>query len=188
MTVTIDSSRLSAALQSLGRELSDPSDALTDIGRELTDQIRARLGRGIRYDGAAMKPLKVRHGVPLNDTRQHIYNRITSQLIGRDTVAVGMNDGKEHIGAVHQFGAKIDHHAQSRLQSFKVNFSTGRSRFASRKKANFEQWTSRGAYQTEIPPRPFLPIDPGGNADLPQEWETDLIETIKAALAESIKA
>lgn len=146
MTVTIDSARLSTALQSLGRELSDPSEALTDIGRELADKIRARLGRGIQYDGAAMKPLKVRQGVPLNDTRQHIYNRITSQLLGRDTVAVGMFENVP-IGVTHQFGST----------------------------------------KKRIPARPFLPIDESGNADLPQEWESDLIETIKSALAESIK-
>ncbi len=146
MTVTIDDSRLRAALQSLGRELTDPSDALADVGRNLADTIRQRLGRGIQYDGTPMKPLKVRKGVPLNDTRQHIYNRINSQLIGRDTVAVGMVENVP-IGVTHQFGSPKKH----------------------------------------IPARPFLPIDPGGNVDLPQEWETDMLDVIKSALNNAIR-
>lgn len=146
MTVTIDSARLSAALQSLGRELSDPSEALTDIGRELTDKIRVNMSAGMQYDGAPMKPLKYREGIPLKKTGLHIFQRITSQLIGRDTVAVGMFENVP-IGVTHQFGSQ----------------------------------------KKRIPARPFLPIDPGGNVDLPTEWEADMLDAIKAALNAAIR-
>lgn len=197
MTVEIDRNRLREALRKLGAELSDPSDALDAIGMSLEIRIRDNLGDGLDYRGTPFAPLKnpneKRTGkrprvspAPLNNTRKHIYERITHQLEGRDAVSVGMNDGREHIGAVHQFGASIDHHAQSRLQSFKVDFSTGRSRFASSKKANFEQWTSRGAHTVEIPARPFLPISPTGQPDIPQDWEDEIVDIIEAKLRDAL--
>lgn len=157
MTVEIDDSKLRAALQSLGRELSDPSEALDDIGARLADQIRARLKLGIQYDGVPMEPLKAatlkRSGkgrispVPLNDTRTHIHKRINHQLEGRDTVAVGMIDGEAPIGLTHQFGSP----------------------------------------KKGIPARPFIPINPAGNVDLPREWEDDVMNAITTALRDALK-
>lgn len=108
MTITVESSRLRAALDRLSSEIADPSEALEAIGRQLADSIRDNLGQGIDYQGRPFKPLKVRVGVPLNDTRQHIYNRITSRLDGNTSVEVGMLDtpaSEEEIGPTHQFGS-----------------------------------------------------------------------------------
>lgn len=158
MTVTIDDSRLRAALAKLGQELADPSVALKAIGAQMADDIRTNIKQGLRYDGSQMEPLKHperrRQGPyknragpqPLNDTRRHIHDRINSQLISRDTVAVGMLENVP-IGSTHQFGS-----------------------------------SKKG-----IPARPFLPIDPAGNVDLPKEWEADMLDVIKAALNTAIR-
>jgi phage gpG-like protein len=147
VTVTVDDSRLKAALTKLSRQLDDPGETLDDIGQRLADQIRARLGAGIQYDGVPMKPLKVRVGVPLNDTRTHIYKRINSQLIGKTSVAVGLLDGDENIAKVHQFGS-----------------------------------SKKG-----IPARPYLPIDPAGNVDLPREWADDVLNAIESGLRGALR-
>lgn len=116
MTIEIDDTKLRAALQSLSAGLNDPSTALDKIGEILASNIRINLGQGLQYDGSPMVPLKNpserRTGkrprvspVPLNDTRQHIYNRINHRLIDQYSVEIGLNDGSEHIGAVHQFGS-----------------------------------------------------------------------------------
>lgn len=166
MTVEIDSTRLRDALSRLAKQVDDPSKALDAAGQRFAELIRENLGRGVQYDGAPMVPLKSRDGVPLNDTRQHIYNRITSQLQGKDSVIVGMLDGPEHIGAVHQFGATIRP-----------------------KNGEYLKWKDKAgkfhqAKQVTIPARPFFPISPDGQADIPQGWNDETLET----LAESLRA
>jgi len=96
--------------------------------------------------------------------------------VGPTYVFVGTN---VEYAAIHQFGGEIRQAAQSRIQGFKVNKRTGKSRFAKRGKANFEQWTSRKAYTITIPARPFF----GLNA----QDEQDIAETIAKALDNALK-
>ncbi len=95
----------------LAATLDDLTPAMDGIGQTLADNIRLNLGEGRQYDGQPMVPLKQqrpRQGhrrvsdEPLNDTRQHIYNRIT-HTADAQSVAVGMNEDV-NIGALHQFG------------------------------------------------------------------------------------
>lgn len=113
ITITFDDAAIQRALKQLSGQIADLTPVMDDIGQTLADNIRLNLGEGRQYDGQPMVPLKQqrpRQGhrrvsdVPLNDTRQHIYNRITHQADAH-SVAVGMNE-EVNIGALHQFGGQ----------------------------------------------------------------------------------
>lgn len=53
-------------------------------------------------------------------------------------------------------GGIINKKASSRAMNFKVNLKTGKTRFATEKKANFQQNVNIGAHAIEIPPRRFV--------------------------------
>jgi len=113
ITFTLDDAALKSALGKLSDAIEDMAPVMDSIGQTLQDNIRLNLGRGLQYDGQPMQPLqhpRRRQGrgsggnVPLNDTRQHIYHKITHQADAH-SVAVGMNENV-NIGAIHQFGGK----------------------------------------------------------------------------------
>lgn len=161
----LDDAKLRAALRGLEKAMTDMSPIMDEIGQTLQDEIRMTLGRGQTPWGEDMEPLKSRQGVPLNDTRQHIYNRITHTFDSK-SVAVGMNE-EVGIGMTHQFGAVIKPKKASRLV-FTVG---GKKVFAK---------------QVTIPARPFLPIR-NDAVDLPPQWRESLINIIKTALKNAIK-
>jgi len=100
-----DDFQLKFVVSQLKKTLTDMSPVMDEIGQTLQDEIRLQLGRGQTPWGDKMEPLKSRSGVPLNDTRQHIYNRITHTFDSK-SVSVGMNE-EVGIGRTHQFGAII---------------------------------------------------------------------------------
>jgi phage gpG-like protein len=112
--IEIDSRIIAAALARLEAAVTDMRPAFDDIGASLVANIQLQLGQGETPWGDLFEPLKrprKRQGkgiggdVPLNDTRQHIYNRITHNLTDNG-VEVGMldNGGEDPIGQTHQFG------------------------------------------------------------------------------------
>ncbi len=147
--ISLNQSQTQQLLQNLERNINNTRGAMQNIGEELVSRITENLGHGLDYRGQAFKPLsdkyqkrvpRRRGGIPLNDTRQHIYQNINYKLLGNDGLEVGqLSDQK--IGAAHQYG------------------------------------TRKG-----IPRRPFMPIDEGGNVDLPQDWDSAIIEAITAHL------
>lgn len=112
ITITFDDAALQRALKQLSGQIADLTPVMDDIGDALVNNIKLNLGRGLQYDGQPMRPIKPRRrqgsgrfgDVPLNDTRQHIYNRITHQADAQ-SVVVGMNE-EVNIGAIHQFGGQ----------------------------------------------------------------------------------
>lgn len=66
--------------------------------------------------------------------------------------------------AIHQFGGDIKHFARSQRATFRIDQDTGRSRFAKRSNANFEQWVTMGEHTTHIPARPFLGLSESDKA------------------------
>lgn len=160
ITLTFDDAALQRKLNGLSRDLDNMAPVMDTIGQGLVDNIQQSLGRGKTPWGEAMKSLKYRRGIPLNDTRQHIYNRIT-HTFDRNSVAVGMNENV-NIGATHQFGAVIKPVRAKRLR-FVVG---GKPVYAK---------------QVTIPPRPFLPIR-NNQADIPGAWVDDILESLRAAL------
>lgn len=142
MTVEIDLSEVTAELQRLQQRVLNLRPAFNKIGVLLESKVREKTGRGIDAWGNPFKPLKATKGrrvggVPLNDTRQHIYNKIT-HLATSQQVEIGILENSP-IGATHQFGSS----------------------------------------KKNIPARPFLPIRESGRVDLPGDWSTVIIDTIK---------
>lgn len=190
ITFSFDDAQLKRALNSLKAAMDDMQPVMEKIGDTLQNEIRLQLGKGETPWGEPFEPLKRprksgRYGeIPLNDTRQHIYNRIT-HVADRDSVSIGMNEN-EDIGAIHQFGGTTHHAAMGWKQPFKINQKTGVRRFAKLKHANFIQFVSHGGYDVDIPARPFLPIR-NDQVDLPPAWAAQVERIVKAALAEALK-
>ena len=76
-TVTIDAREVLDLLGQLQGSLTNLRLVMKDVGATLVSAIHQQLGQGVTPWGQPMEPLKTRCGVPLNDTGQHIYNRIT---------------------------------------------------------------------------------------------------------------
>jgi phage gpG-like protein len=153
ITIEVDSALVEEAISRLRRALDDLTPAYEDIGDAIANNIRLGMREGVSPYGDPFAPLKNLRAsnkdprisdVPLNDTRQHIFNKITHQATG-EGVEIGLFEN-QLIGATHQFG------------SAKKN----------------------------IPARPFLPIDPNGQATLPAEWEAEVIAIIEAHLNNAI--
>lgn len=165
MTVIIESGDVHRAIGDLRKGTEDLTRALMNAGNLLVGMIQHQMMAGASPDGTPFVPLKSRVGVPLSDTGQHIRNRINAQMEGENSVLVGMFDSESNkIGRVHQFGATIRP-----------------------VRAKYLRWKdARGwhrAKQVTIPARPFMPISPNGEADLPQEWVDDIVGVIRASLA-----
>jgi len=177
ITITIDSSAIHRALSQLSGQLDDMTPVMLKIAETMAAAIEENFdSEGARL-GARWKPSRraIKQGdKTLQDTERLAGSMVTR--VTRNSAEVGTN---VEYGPIHQFGGTIRQNAQSRLQGFKVNKKTGQSRFAKRGKANFEQWTSRGAYTINMPKRPFL----GLNAD----DERAIVDTIQTALARDLK-
>ena len=108
--ITIDTKAVNAELDRIKHTVVGMHTAMERIGNDLVSRIQMHLGHGETPWGQAFAPLKAKRGrrvggIPLNDTRQHIYNRITYQA-GSSSVEIGMLDGSTApIGRVHQFGS-----------------------------------------------------------------------------------
>lgn len=113
MKVTIDSAAVDAHLSLLSKKAGNLSPALNDVGASLAENIRLGIRDGESPWGDPFAPLKALRrnnrdprisDKPLNDTRQHIYNRITYHVSG-GAVEVGMLENQP-IGITHQFGSQ----------------------------------------------------------------------------------
>jgi phage gpG-like protein len=165
-TVTLNDAEFLALLDRLKSNVTNLRPAMADIGANMVSLIHQNLGQGVTPWGEPMKPLKYRQGVPLNDTRMHIYQRIT-YAADTNSVRVGMLDSEAaKIGQVHQYGAVIKP-----------------------VKAKMLRFTPRGfkkpffAKQVTIPARPFMPIR-NEVADLPTDWMAEVLETMRKHLTD----
>lgn len=187
LKIEIQTDELDRALTRLASAVGD----MTPIMRAIGQQLEASTEKNFDSEGARIaakwrpsRRAQAQGGQTLRDTGRlaasisaggegHI-NEVT-----KDSIFVGTNVA---YAAIHQFGGEIKQAAQSRIQGFRIDRKTGQSRFAGskgRKKANFEQWTSRGAYTIDMPARPFF----GLNA----EDERDIAELISKMLDKAMK-
>lgn len=74
---------------------------------------------------------------------------------------------------IHNEGGTINKSATSRAMNFKVNMRTGRSKFSTEKRANFQQDVNIGAHSINMPKRQFV----GQTAELTQ-MQTQKIKQI----------
>jgi phage gpG-like protein len=109
MTVEIDTSEVTAELNRLSQRAQDMRAVFNKIGVLLVGEAQQTLGRGLDPWGNPLKRLKATRGrrvggIPLNDTRTHIYSRI-SKLATADSLKIGLlDDSTSGVGRFHQFG------------------------------------------------------------------------------------
>lgn len=150
---------LKAALQKVYLE-ARTSKLFQTMGNDLVQEIRLAMSQGQDPWGGIHEPLKSRVGVPLLDTRQHLYNRLTYNVLSNG-VEVGLMDPVGY-SKVHQFGAVI---------------VPKRAKFLKFRIGNDFIFTKR----VEIPARPYLPIR-NDRVELPEAWGELLLKRIKAAI------
>jgi phage virion morphogenesis protein len=110
MTIEINTTQVIDVLNHLMQTVSPTGmqPIFRQIGEVLQSEIQTNLGRGQSPWGIPFDPLlrprkSGSNGLPLNDTRQHIYNRITFNA-DANGVEVGMLENVP-IGLTHQFGS-----------------------------------------------------------------------------------
>lgn len=201
MDVTLDDSKLRKYMTELSRSLTDMEPIMDTVGSKLVALIQDNLRQGLTPWGEKFVPLstttklvRFREGkkytkkgattarffrhmtgnhVPLNDTGQHILNKITHKA-DKDSVIVGMKDSESNkIGRTHQFGATIVPKLKKTLM-FEVN---GEKVFVKK---------------VTIPARPFMPIRKGigtseGKVDIPDAWHDSIVENIRELLADKLR-
>ncbi len=105
--------RIIQTLNELYRAMGNVQEPAEKVGDWLENEIQLGIKEGHSPWGDPFEPLQALRrsnrdprvsDVPLNDTRQHIYNRITHQADGNG-VMVGMLEDVL-IGATHQFGSE----------------------------------------------------------------------------------
>jgi len=129
--------------------------AMREVGMHLVKSIQENFESGRSPEGAPWKPSKRalrEHGKTLVDTRR-LEGSVSFQA-SPDKVEVGTN---VEYAAIHQFGGEIHLPEYIRTLRFKVN-KDGKSRFAKRHSANFEQDVRIGKRTITMPARPFLGV------------------------------
>ena len=112
MTVEINITQVIAALTQLQSRCENMQPAFDSIGQRIAHSIQLNLGVGLDPWGNPFEPLKKLRktdngfgkGVPLNDTREHIFNKITFNP-SHDGVEIGILE-PTLIGMTHQFGSE----------------------------------------------------------------------------------
>lgn len=133
---------------------------------KLTVDARFRGGKRYVKSGKRTTAKFYRHmtgnHVPLNDTGQHIANRITSRRTSGGVVVGMMDSDSNKIGRVHQFGAVIK---AKRAKYLAIPVGDG----------------LRFKKQVTIPARPFFPIR-GHAVVLPAEWADKIADRLRDVL------
>lgn len=147
--------------------------AMQNVGRKIKTKVQLGFRSGSSPWGAKWAPLSAltrHHGQPLRNTG-HLMNSITTRIRG-NAVEIGTNlqaEGGVKFPAVHQFGATIYPVTAKNLR-----------------------WMHPGGFpifakKVTIPARPFLPLTPSGNTDLPEKWAADVLSSLRAHFEKAAK-
>ena len=157
---TVNDAQARAMLARLGEPGTD--DLMPRLGEYLQASTQKRFKSQTAPDGTAWAPLQPRYARrkkyakdKVLTLRGYLRSGIRYQVTGAAEVEVGSNT---KYAAIHQLGGSIDQNAQSRKMRYRS--VAGRVLFAGRKhkRGVTERWVTRGAYQVNIPARPFLGI------------------------------
>lgn len=160
ITITVDDAQARAMLERLGEP--GTQDLMPRLGEYLQASTQKRFKSQTAPDGTAWAPLQPRYARrkkyakdKILTLRGYLRGGIHYQVTGAAEVEVGSNT---KYAAIHQLGGSIDQNAQSRKVRYRS--VSGRVLFAGKKhkKGVTERWVTRGAYQVNIPARPFLGI------------------------------
>jgi phage gpG-like protein len=152
---------------------------LTQAGDTLIDLIGLTFNDQQDPWGNAWSPLSPlsRSGQALLDTGR-MRNSIDKQISG-ETLLVGTN---VCYALTHQFGATVT--AGKPTGSNLCGYvPKGAKRLA---------WSAGGAIHfaksVTIPARPFMPVQPGGGGELPEQWETEVLTDIESLIEAATNA
>lgn len=188
IVVEVIADKVKARLAQLQAAASDLSPAYAVIGSTLVNRIRLGFRNSRSPGGTSWLPIKFRAprrnasgaftgagkaqraanatgkaGKPLEDTgalRRSIVPKVTA-----DGVEVGTNlkvKGGQSLGAIHQFGATVVPKSGKYLA---FAGPAGQILFSRR---------------SVIPARPFMPLTPTGELDLPPNWEKAILRNLAA--------
>lgn len=168
-TLEFDGVGALAVINEAAAATADPTQMLREMGEYLAFQaLPRRFESQSAPDGTpwqALSPRYLRRKKKNQDKilvlNGYLRNGMRFQVDGGD-VLVGTN---MVYGAIHHFGGDIDIEARRSEVYFRQDQKTGEvgNRFVSRKRSNFSQEVSIGAYKITIPARPWLGISDDDN-------------------------
>lgn len=163
LTISIDDAELRKAIDRLYDRMSDLTPAMRDIGEYMLGATRDRFDNETAPDGSKWQALSPRYAARKVKMRNALQGILTRRGTLRDTIRYKASKSDVVVGsdrpyaAIHQFGGDIQNKGGSRTLNFKVG-RNGRSRFAKRSRANFQQTVNVGASSATILARPYLGV------------------------------
>ena len=150
-----------AIINEAAAAVADPQPMLRDIGEYLLLAHDRRFASQSAPDGTpwqALSPAYLKRKVKNRDKiltlDGFLKNTLRYQVSANELVFVT----NRVYGAMHHFGGSIDMPARSQQAYFRQDGRTGEvgNLFTSKRKSNFSQWVTLGAYTIQIPARPWL--------------------------------
>jgi phage virion morphogenesis protein len=170
VTLEFDNRAALAVMQRAAEAMRDPAPMLRDMGEYLMLAHDARFATKTAPDGSPWQALspgylkrkkKNRDKILVLD--RYLSNTLRYQ-VGGDELVFGSN---RPYAAIQHFGGEIQIAARSQQAYFRQgkDGEVG-NRFVQKKKSNFAQWVTLGAYTIRIPARPFLGTSPQDDDEL----------------------
>ena len=167
-TLEFDAVAALAVVNEAAAALADPAPMLRDIGEYLLIAHDQRFASQASPDGTPWQALSPAYLKRKKKNRDKI---LVLDGFLKNTLRYQVNPnellfGTNRIyGAMMHFGGSIDIAARSQQAYFRQDGKTGDvgNQFVSKRKSNFAQWVTIGAYTIQIPARPWLGISDDDN-------------------------
>lgn len=168
VTLEFDAVAALAVVNEAAAALADPAPMLRDIGEYLLIAHDQRFASQASPDGTPWQALSPAYLKRKKKNRDKI---LVLDGFLKNTLRYQVNNnellfGTNRIyGAMMHFGGSIDIAARSQQAYFRQDGRTGDvgNTFVSKRKSNFAQWVTIGAYTIQIPARPWLGISDDDN-------------------------
>lgn len=162
VTLTLDYRDAMHVLLGMEQQLRHPKPMLDKMGEALLDFHRQRFKDQVSPSGEAWQELSRRYKKRKKRNKDKILvldgtlrNTLRWQIRGNE-----MLFGTDRpYGAIHQFGGTIEIAARSQ-QAYYRQLRSGRvkNQFVRKKRANYSEWHTIGAYSITMPARPWLGV------------------------------
>lgn len=170
VNITVNDKSLRQSLNALEMAAEDMTPAMRKIAATLLAETQLNFLDEGRPGWTPSLAAQKRNGQTLQD-KGRLMRSVSTDYDDRQAV-VGTN---VIYGAIHQFGGEIKHRARQQAIHWRAG-SDGKWRMSKRKKADITQSYQSGAYSSEMPARPFLPLT--GDGELQPEAEKAVLDTI----------
>jgi len=140
---------------------------MADIGEYLVGSVQDRFDDQVDPEGTPWHPV-----AQATMKRKRIKKILTETSNLRDRNVYRASDASPVLGTnviyagIHQLGGEIERAARSTLVHFRVNSRSGRSLFATKRRANLAQWVTLPNYTVSMAARPFLGISAADRVEL----------------------